>query len=96
MRETFRLPDGKITVSIRRYVKAWKDVAKPIEKLTNSKLWGFDPDLALVQRVPANTSVGYREISWHLDADKAILFGNLIREVEALQQELQPQKRQEI
>jgi hypothetical protein len=88
MKETFRLPNGKTTVSIRRYVKAWKDLAKPIEGLTNSKMWGFDPDLAFVQRVPANTSVGYREVNWRLDADKAILFGNLIQEVEILRKEM--------
>jgi hypothetical protein len=93
MREVFRLPNGKTTVSVRRYIRAWRDVARPIERLTNSKLFGFDPDLSFMQQTPANTSTGYREFYWRLDADKAILFGNLANEVEDLREEIKNCKR---
>ena len=43
----YSLPGGKKkTKSIRRYIKTWVDIAKPIEKATGSNLRGFNPGFA--------------------------------------------------
>ncbi len=39
----YRLPDGKYTRSSRRYIKAWRDLAKPITKHLGYQVIGFDP-----------------------------------------------------
>lgn len=43
---TFRLPSGKYTTSVRRYVSAWKRLNEPLEKLFGRRCYAFDPDLA--------------------------------------------------
>lgn len=39
----YKLPNGKLTTSVQQYTKEWKSLAKPIAKVTGSKLIGFDP-----------------------------------------------------
>ena len=45
---TYRLPDGDSTISHEEYTGAWMKLAKPIERATGSKVYGFDPDLAFM------------------------------------------------
>ncbi len=43
MAKTYRLPDGKDTENADEYIKSWRELAKPIEKATGYKLYGFNP-----------------------------------------------------
>ncbi len=39
----YNLPDGTTTKSSRKYIKAWRDLAAPIMKVTGMQIMGFDP-----------------------------------------------------
>ena len=39
------LPDGKPARTTAQYLKAWRQLARPIEKAAALRLHGFDPDL---------------------------------------------------
>ena len=39
----YKLPNGKLTTSVSRYSKEWKQLAKPIAKITKAVLMAFDP-----------------------------------------------------
>jgi hypothetical protein len=41
----FKLPLGGKTNDAVEYSKAWRDLAKPIETITNYKMVSFDPNL---------------------------------------------------
>jgi hypothetical protein len=43
-----RLPNGELTRNAREYSRAWKQLAKPIEIATNSKLYAFDPNFGFM------------------------------------------------
>lgn len=42
----YKLPNGKITVDAKKYIAAWKKLARPIERITGMKMSGFDPDIS--------------------------------------------------
>ena len=44
----YLLPNGKITTSYRTYSRAWRKLAKPIERITQSKCISYDPDLVFM------------------------------------------------
>jgi len=43
MKKLRRLPSGNYTRNLNYYLRAWKQVARPIIKKTGWKLIGFDP-----------------------------------------------------
>jgi hypothetical protein len=46
------LPDGVTsTRNLKAYVRAWRKLARPIEKLFKVKLSGFDPGFSFVQKL---------------------------------------------
>lgn len=46
--KTYRIcPSGKATLSVRRYLKEWYAVIRPLEKRMNMKVLAFDPDIQL-------------------------------------------------
>jgi len=45
--KSFRLPDQTATTDIKKMIKAWHDLSRPIEELTGLRLLGFDPGLLL-------------------------------------------------
>jgi len=48
----YNLPDGiHTTRNIKEYVRAWRKLARPIEKLFKVKLAGFDPGFSFVQKL---------------------------------------------
>jgi len=49
-----RLPNGELTRNAREYSRAWKQLAKPIELATNSKLYGYDPSFSFVSNEDPN------------------------------------------
>lgn len=50
-----RLPDGTMTRSERRYIKAWRDFTAPLCKALGGKLHSFDPGFNIV--IPGRTSL---------------------------------------
>ena len=44
--EEYRLPNGKTTKSVNKMIKAWRDLAKPIEEATGATVRGFDPGIS--------------------------------------------------
>jgi hypothetical protein len=42
----YKLPNGKVTVDAKKYIAAWKKIARPIEKITGMKMDGFDPSIS--------------------------------------------------
>lgn len=58
-RTYYCMPDSRtVTSSSAKYVKAWKDLAKPIEKEFDLRLAGFDPDfLFYTKNDGLNTSI---------------------------------------
>jgi len=42
-----RCPSGKTTTSVRRYLKEWRAVIRPLEKRMGMKALAFDPDVQL-------------------------------------------------
>jgi hypothetical protein len=45
----FTRPNGKVTESVDFYLKEWRQIIRPLEKLTGMKVIGFDPGFLLVQ-----------------------------------------------
>lgn len=43
MSELYRTPDGKTTTSVKRYLKEWNALKKPLEKALDLESIGFDP-----------------------------------------------------
>lgn len=46
-KEEFRLPKGGSTYDVKKYIKAWRDLAKPICEATGSVLHALDPDIQI-------------------------------------------------
>lgn len=42
-----RLPNGKCTYDVNKYIKSWRDFARPICEATGSKLHAFDPSIQI-------------------------------------------------
>lgn len=61
----YRLPSGRRTDNAVYYSRAWRAVARPIERATGAKAFGFDPDIAF-------SLPGGRTFSLPLDVAKAL------------------------
>jgi hypothetical protein len=44
-KERFRMPDGTMTTDVKRYCKAYHDLAKPICAATGAVVHAFDPSI---------------------------------------------------
>lgn len=44
--QEFKMPDGTITTSINKHLKAWVKVAEPFERATGLKAIGYDPQVS--------------------------------------------------
>jgi hypothetical protein len=42
-----RCPNGKVTASVRLYLKEWYSIIRPLEKRMGMKVLSFDPDIQL-------------------------------------------------
>lgn len=76
----YSLPDYKtVTDDIDVYIKAWRDLAEPIERELNLKMTGFDPVFTFAdgnQQMPMTKSIELpvwfvRDLSQRLGAQKA-------------------------
>jgi len=47
MEQIFFLPDKTTTIDINKMLKAWRELAAPVERITGMKMYGFDPDLLI-------------------------------------------------
>jgi Uma2 family endonuclease len=47
-KEHFRLPNGKSTTDVDKYIRAYRKLAKPFCEATGFVLHGFDPDIQLI------------------------------------------------
>lgn len=56
------LPSGKTTASVPRYYRAWRNVAKPFEKLMGWKLHAFDPGFAFLDEDGESVRVDNRVV----------------------------------
>jgi hypothetical protein len=74
-KQKFHLPDGTFTTSADKYIKAWRKLAKPIEKATNSRAFGFDPGIAFER----NGHIDVRYQTWNLPTDIAILLSEALK-----------------
>jgi hypothetical protein len=45
----FHRPNGKLTESVPFYLKEWRQIIRPLEKLTGMKVIGFDPGFLLAR-----------------------------------------------
>ncbi len=43
VRPSYKLPDGKVTVSFKRYLKEWGSISSELENMLDLELIGFDP-----------------------------------------------------
>ena len=50
-KQYYRLPDGKQTVSAKRYSQEWSHLAKPIEQWFDMEMVSCDPGLKFERRV---------------------------------------------
>lgn len=71
-RSTYRLPDGKTTKSADRYIRAWRKLARPIERGTCSRMFAYDPGLAFASK---GVNATY---TWHLGTHEAILLSQAL------------------
>lgn len=46
-RQHYKLPDGRVTASLRRYLREWHMLSRPIEKALALHTIGFDPGLTM-------------------------------------------------
>lgn len=46
-----RMPNGEVTISTKKYYKAWDEITKPIEKTFNIQLHALDPDVQFISPV---------------------------------------------
>ena len=79
-KEPRRKPDGTITTVVREYYKAWHAVAAPIEKATNSKMFGFNPGFLFYR-------LDNRQSSWTMETPEAIIFSKALTELEQLKKD---------
>lgn len=56
----YRLPDGKQTVSVRRYSEEWSYLARPIERWFDMKMVSCDPGLRFELQVEDPKTNTYR------------------------------------
>lgn len=46
-RKTYKLPDGKITSSHRRYAREWLTICRAVEKKLDCQVYAFDPAIQI-------------------------------------------------
>jgi len=66
-----KMPNGKITGNMSRYIAAWKELADPICEATGWKLAAFDPDIRLTSPEMRGTV--------HLSVEFATLLGEALK-----------------
>lgn len=71
MKHHYRLPDGTYVDMFQTYRRAWRKIARPIEKATNSKCYGYDPGLAFI--VNSNRSFSFELGIYQAQAFAAII-----------------------
>ena len=47
-REYHPLPSGKMTIDVRRYIREWRELAKPIERDFGYELYGFGNGMSFI------------------------------------------------
>jgi hypothetical protein len=52
-KQQYRLVDGTITNSFKKYCKSWYDLAKPIEEELGLRLESFDPSINFIDKEKA-------------------------------------------
>ena len=55
MGQTYKTPDGEITTSVKRYLREWNALKKPLEKALDLKSIGFDPGFSMRQKGSRNS-----------------------------------------
>jgi hypothetical protein len=58
----FHRPNGKLTKSVKFYLKEWRQIIRPLEKLTGMKVIGFDPGFLLARIENGKTVQGTVDI----------------------------------
>lgn len=46
----YHTPDGKVTRSTARYLREWRAIARPLAKLLDCRVIGFDPAITISPR----------------------------------------------
>lgn len=82
-RQPLRKPDGTTTTSVREYFKAWKAIARPIEKATNSRLFAYNPGFSFYR-------LNSRQSTWDMEVPEATVFAKTLLELEQCKKEKQP------
>ncbi len=44
---SYRLPDGRYTLSVARYIREWNKLTKPFAKTFGLRIIGFDPGVLM-------------------------------------------------
>ena len=47
MSDSYKTPDGQYTKSVRRYLREWNAIKKPLEKALDLQSIGFDPSFSM-------------------------------------------------
>lgn len=47
MANSYTMPNAKLTKSVKKYIKAWEALIKPIEKEFEMQTIGFDPSISM-------------------------------------------------
>jgi hypothetical protein len=50
MRREYQLPNGKITISVKKYVREWRKISTVLEQKYDLRTIGFDPHLLMADK----------------------------------------------
>lgn len=65
MKESYKLPNGKITTSVRTQLKAWKTIYSKLEKAYNLVCYAYDPSFSFFDK--DNTNLNIQLPKWFVE-----------------------------
>lgn len=61
-RPEHRLPNGTTTKDSKKYIKAWRSLAEPIEKVTGTRAMSYDPNIQFTLLPPKGVDRAWQSV----------------------------------